>query len=55
MADLHVYVLSEAVLKRNGDALKTTPKLAALLNRVEEIPRIMEWLPHRTEKFSAVI
>ena len=55
MADLHFFVLSEAVLIKNPSCLKDTPKLAALLKRVEENPQIAAWLPKRPEKFSTLV
>lgn len=47
MADLHCFVALESPLKRDSELLKNYPKLTALRKRVEESPKIAEYLKKR--------
>ncbi|XP_071808423.1 glutathione S-transferase-like [Asterias amurensis] len=52
MADLDFYAGHELLLKGNPAAFQNAPKLTSLIARVEEIPKIKDWLPNRPAKFS---
>lgn len=47
LADLHCFVALESPLKLNSELLKNQPKLTALRKRVEESPKIAEYLKKR--------
>ncbi|XP_072037429.1 glutathione S-transferase-like [Amphiura filiformis] len=55
MADIYLFVVTEPFLAKNPSCFKDTPKLAALRQRVQEVPQIAEWLPNRPERFSAIM
>ena len=47
IADLHCYVALETPISLNAELLKDCPKMAALRKRVEESPKIAEYLKKR--------